>query len=280
MQHGNSRRLREARLRGGAGKAFLIYGWVRRLSTRHGERFSVTGPTLAAGRTALQVRFDRTTSPSTKGVPVKYSTSLLTATNLVLAATLLGACAEQPSDTQGDVSDAELLAHTPRSGVPSAALLALLPDYTQLDSAAVGGSGGSMHLSVDAGGDIPRQPDDFIHSVAVFGYAWADLDTGKGIVAVIHPTIGRDSKQNPDGWHTHPVQLTGGSGTSDFCIVSIGRSQAGIAIQGDLLRTNMALQWTGLDVNALDVAASFVVQVDAGCSGSGLGVHLLDTENL
>jgi hypothetical protein len=39
----------------------------------------------------------------------------------------------------------------------------------------------------------------FIHSVAVFGYAWADLDTGKGIVAVIHPTIGRDSRQNPDG---------------------------------------------------------------------------------
>jgi hypothetical protein len=141
-----------------------------------------------------------------------------------------------------------------------------------------------MHLSVDAAGDIPRQPDAFIHSVAVFGYAWADLDTGKGIVAVIHPAIGRDSKQNPDGWHTHPVQLTGGTttsgGTSDFCIVSIGRSQAGIAIQGDLLRTNMALQWAGLDVNVLDVAASFVVQVDAGCSGSGLGVHLLDTENL
>jgi hypothetical protein len=97
---------------------------------------------------------------------VKYSTSLLTATNLLLAATLIGACAEQPSDTQGDDappeapasaphSDAELLAHTPRSGVPGAALLAL-PDYTQLAGAAVRGSGGSMHLSVDAAGDIPR----------------------------------------------------------------------------------------------------------------------------
>jgi hypothetical protein len=141
-----------------------------------------------------------------------------------------------------------------------------------------------MQLSVDAAGDIPRQPDAFIHSVAVFGYAWADLDTGKGIVAVIHPTIGRDSKQNPDGWHTHPVQLTGGTttsgGTSDFCIVSIGRSQAGIAIQGGVMRTNVALRWAGLSVNALDVAASFVVQVDAGCSGSGLGVAVLDTEAL
>ena len=226
---------------------------------------------------------------------MKYSTALLTATSLMLAATWIGACAEQPSDTQVDnapaagpanptQSDPELLAHTPRSGVPGAALLAALPDYTQLDGAAVRGSGGSMQLSVDAAGDIPRQPDAFIHSVAVFGYAWADLDTGKGIVAVIHPTIGRDSKQNPDGWHTHPVQLTGGTttsgGTSDFCIVSIGRSQAGIAIQGNLLRTNMALQWAGLDVNALDVAASFVVQADAGCSGSGLGVAVLDTEAL
>ena len=226
---------------------------------------------------------------------MKYSTALLTATSLMLAATWIGACAEQPSDTQVDnapaagpanptQSDPELLAHTPRSGVPGAALLAALPDYTQLDGAAVGGSVGSMQLSVDVAGDIPRQPDAFIHSVAVFGYAWADLDTGQGIVAVIHPTIGRDSKQNPDGWHTHPVQLTGGTttsgGTSDFCIVSIGRSQAGIAIQGNLLRTNMALQWAGLDVNALDVAASFVVQADAGCSGSGLGVAVLDTEAL
>jgi hypothetical protein len=133
---------------------------------------------------------------------VKYSTALLTATNLILAATWIGACAEQPSDTRVDDaplagpanptnSDPELLAHTPRSGGSGVALLAPLP-YTQLDGAAVQGSVGSMHVSVDAAGDIPRQPDAFIHSVAVFGYAWADLDTGKGIVAVIHPTIGRD----------------------------------------------------------------------------------------
>lgn len=210
---------------------------------------------------------------------MKCSRSFLAATIVTFALTT--ACSEQPSDIQSDDADSELFAHTPPEA-STAALLAL-PDYTQLDDAAVRGSGGSMQLSVDAAGDIPRQPDAFIQSVAVFGYAWADLATGKGIVAVIHPTIGRDSKQNPDGWHTHPVQLTGGTtatgGTSDFCIVSIGRSQAGIAIQGELMRTNMALQWAGLDVNALDVA-SFVVQADAGCSGSGLGVDVLDTENL
>jgi hypothetical protein len=212
---------------------------------------------------------------------MKSLRSFLAATIVTFALTT--ACREQPSDIQSDEGDSELLAHTP----PEASIatpLALPPDYTQLDGAEVRGAGGSMHLSVDAAGDIPRQPDAFIQSVAVFGYAWADLDTGKGIVAVIHPTIGRDSRQNPDGWHTHPVQLTGGTtatgGTSDFCIVSIGRSQAGIAIQGELMRTNMALQWAGLEVNALDVAASFVVQADAGCAGSGLGVDLLDTENL
>jgi hypothetical protein len=211
---------------------------------------------------------------------MKCPRSFLAATIVIFA--LTAACSEQPSDIQSDDAGSELLAHTPPEA-PTAALLAS-PDYTQLDGAALRGSGGSIHLSVDAAGDIPRQPDAFIQSVAVFGYAWADLDTGKGIVAVIHPTIGRDSKQNPDGWHTHPVQLTGGTtatgGTSEFCIVSIGRSQAGIAIQGDLMRTNIALQWAGLDVNALDVAASFVVQADSDCDGSGLGVDVLDTENL
>jgi hypothetical protein len=200
----------------------------------------------------------------------------------IVAFALITGCGDQPSDVQPVDSDSELLAHTPQIA-PTATLLTS-PDYTQLNAASVRGSGGSMHLTVDAGGEIPRHPDTFIQSVAVFGYAWADLDTGKGIVAVIHPTIGRDSRQNPDGWHTHPVQLAEGTtasgGTSEFCIVSIGRSQAGIVIQGDLMRTNVALQWAGLGVNALDVAASFVVQTDSDCDGSGLGVHVLDTENL
>jgi hypothetical protein len=222
--------------------------------------------------------------------------SLRSLTTIVTFA-LITACGEQPSDVQLHDSDApslsrakrlapraaELRAHTPRRPA-SAALLVSAPSYTQLDDAAARGSGGSIHLTLNAGSGIPRHPDAFIRSVAVFGYAWADLGSGKAIVTVIHPTIGRDSRQNPDGWHTHPVQLAAGTistgGTSDFCIVSIGRSQAGIAIQSDRMRTNMALHWAGLGVAALDVAASFVVQADAGCSGSGLGVDVLDTESL
>jgi hypothetical protein len=209
---------------------------------------------------------------------------------------LITACGEQPSGVQLHDSDApslstakrlapraaQLRAHTP-SRAASAALVSA-PSYTQLDDAAARGSGGSIHLTVNAGSGIPRHSDAFIRSVAVFGYAWADLGSGKAIVTVIHPTIGRDSRQNPNGWHTHPVQLAAGTipsgGTSDFCIVSIGRSQAGIAIQSDRMRTNIALHWAGLGVAALDVAASFVVQADAGCSGSGLGVDVLDTESL
>lgn len=98
-------------------------------------------------------------------------------------------------------------------------------------------------------------------------------------VAVIHPLIGRDSNQNPDSWHTHPVQLTGGTGDSDFCIVGIGTSQGGIAMQGDQLRVNVAAEHAGFQVSDLDVAASFVVQGDNAC-WSGLAVMVLDTAAL
>jgi len=198
------------------------------------------------------------------------------------------ACTDLQQPTEAPSMTAEsgvAAAHMPKHGrQPLVAAVLALPSYAALDGASVGGAGGALHLSVDASGEIPRHADDFVHSVAVFGYAWADLDTGRGIVAVIHPTIGRDSRQNPAGWHTHPVELTAGTtalgGTSDFCLVSIGRSQAGIAIRGDELSVHIADRWAGIAPAALDVAAAFVVQADAGCSATGLGVDVLDTETL
>jgi hypothetical protein len=178
-------------------------------------------------------------------------------------------------------SDREVLAHTPAAGsLPDASPLAVSPPAYGLDGGSVRSTRGSLHLSVDTGGGIPRQSDSFIESVAVFGYAWVDLDTGNGLVAVIHPVIGRDSRQNPDGWHTHPVQLTGGTAASNFCIVSIGSSRGGIAIQDDALDTNLSLHWGSLDASALDVAAAFIVQGDAGCTATGLGVVVLGAVNL
>lgn len=212
---------------------------------------------------------------------------VLLSTALVITSGVLGiACSgSEPTEStmEGDIS--QLRAHTPLHEHSSASQ-AQIPDpassYTGVDAGAARGTDGSLHLEVDATGAIPRFPDQFINSVAVFGYAWVDLDAGKGIVAVIHPAIGRDSRQNPDGWHTHPVELGAGTkpaGSSDFCVVSIGRSQGGISIHEDVLQVQMAERWSGISAGGLDVAASFIVQADAACT-SGLGVAVIDTAGL
>jgi len=215
--------------------------------------------------------------------------ALMVSMSLALAAGLvIAACSEQTVAPREELATPDprtvLLSHSPaHHGVSQSVSITATPSYSGLDDAAAEASGGAVSLMVNASGSIPRFPDEFLSSVAVFGYAWADLGTGRGIVAVIHPVIGRDSRQNPDGWHTHPVQLTGGtkpSGTSDFCIVSIGTSQGGIAIQGDVLRVQMADQWAGVSADALDVAAAFKVQGDTGCTATGLGVALLDAQAL
>jgi hypothetical protein len=149
-----------------------------------------------------------------------------------------------------------------------------------MESAGAAGSGGALKLESDVAGQVPRLADTYIGGVAVFGFAWADLGTGRAIVAVIHPAIGRDSNQNPDAWHTHPVQLAAGAGASNFCIVSIGTSQAGIAITRDRIRVHIAENQAGLSASSLDVAAAFIVQGEAGCAATGLGVKVLSAVNL
>lgn len=216
------------------------------------------------------------------------STLRFTAILLAVVGVAAAACTdvEKPTEAPPMAAASELVAnHMPKQGQlpPTSALLAP-PLYAALDGASSGAAGGALQLGVNASGAIPRHADDFLRSVAVFGYAWVDLDTGRGIVAVIHPVIGRDSRQNPAGWHTHPVELIGGTttsgGTSDFCLASIGRSQAGLAIHDDGLTVTMADRWARLAPGALDVAAAFVVQRDAGCSATGLGVDVLDTETI
>jgi hypothetical protein len=162
---------------------------------------------------------------------------------------------------------------------PQLVVIAQAPSYTTLDAAAASETGGSLHLAVNAGGDVPRFPDAFINSVPVFGYAWVDLATGVGVVATIHPLIGRDSNQNPRAWHAHQVQLSAGA-AFDFCIASLGTAQGGLTIQADELGLNLALHQAGVSAGALDVAAAFVVQPDAGCAATGLGVDVLDAEGL
>jgi hypothetical protein len=155
-----------------------------------------------------------------------------------------------------------------------------IPDYAGLESGGAADDGGALKLDVDAAGDIPRFADTYISGVAVFGYAWADLGSGRAVVAVIHPATGRDSNQNPDAWHTHPVQLAAGAGASSFCVVSIGTSQAGIAIVRDHMKVNIARNQAGLSAGDLDVVAAFIIQPEAACAATGLGVRVLSAVNL
>ena len=151
------------------------------------------------------------------------------------------------------------------------------PDYTHVDhwSASLR-NGNQATLSVTVDGAIPRQPDAFIGGNPVVGLAWADLDTGKVVVATIHPVLGRDSHQNPDSWHAHTASLgAGATAPNDLCILSIDTTPtAGISIQGDTLTVRIRANRMPVAPSAIDAAVGFTIQPDGGC-GSGLAVRLV-----
>jgi hypothetical protein len=150
------------------------------------------------------------------------------------------------------------------------------PDYLVVDSfTAVSQNANLAKLSATTGGDIPRKPTEFIIEHAVAGIAWADLDTGKVFVATIHPTLGRDSNQNPDSWHAHTATLTGGEGAADFCVASIDSTPtAGISIKSNTMSINVKQSDLPFDVSEIDAAVGFVIDPEGECD-SGLGVSVL-----
>jgi len=83
------------------------------------------------------------------------------------------------------------------------------PGYLDVEdwSATAQGTNG-VRLSVTTDGSIPKQPDSFVGSNLIVGFAWVDAGTGTALVATIHPVIGRDSNQRPDSWHLHTVTLS------------------------------------------------------------------------
>ena len=130
-------------------------------------------------------------------------------------------------------------------------------------------------LSVTTNGAIPRQPDSFINSNPVVGLAWADLDTGKVFVTTIHPVLGRDSHQNPDGWHPHTATLTGGATRPhDFCVASIDSTPtSGISIHDANMNVNVQKSSLPVAPEAFDAAVGFTIQADTACA-SGLAVQI------
>jgi len=161
--------------------------------------------------------------------------------------------------------------------VVSLALAALPgPDYLEVASwKATAKYGQTATLTATTKAAVPRHPDTYIGSNPVVGLAWADQQTGKAFVLTIHPVIGRDSHQNPSGWHAHTVTLVGGAtAPNDFCLAGIDSSPtAGIAIQGTGVRANVRLSTLPVAPSAFDVAVGFTVQTDAACA-SKLGVRV------
>src|SRR5688500_18164259 len=116
--------------------------------------------------------------------PVTFSFTTVALSALASRAAV--ACTDLQQTTEAPSMTAEsgvAAAHMPKHGrQPLVAALLALPSYAALDGASVGGAGGALHLSVDASGEIPRHADDFVHSVAVFDSAWADLYTHRSMV--------------------------------------------------------------------------------------------------
>jgi hypothetical protein len=150
------------------------------------------------------------------------------------------------------------------------------PAYLHVSSFTAGLAATNLaQLSVDTGGSIPRQPDSFISNNPVVGFAWADLDSGKVFVVVIHPVIGRDSHQNPDSWHAHTATLAGGSSSANnFCVASIDSTPtAGIQIRGSHMVVNVRADALPVVPSAFDAAVGFTIQADSACP-SGLAVRI------
>ena len=149
------------------------------------------------------------------------------------------------------------------------------PDYLSVVSfSATSKHKNQARLAMTTKASIPRHPDAFVESNPVVGLAWVDLATSKAFVVTIHPVIGRDSHQNPRGWHAHTVTLSGGAtAPNDFCLASINSSPtAGISIHGKTMKVNVRTSKLPVAAQAFDLATGFTVQHDTACA-SGLAVR-------
>lgn len=146
-------------------------------------------------------------------------------------------------------------------------------EWKDLTSATKRIAGNSLHLTSTAIGPIPRGDaifDDTVDKKVSVGHGWLDLDDedgdGKisGIITGVHPALGRDSKQNPNGLHTHVIEARPSPNptrTSDYCLVflELGNIQSGIAVNKNTIKSTTSLKKTGIDPDSLDTATAYTI---------------------
>ena len=158
------------------------------------------------------------------------------------------------------------------------------PDYMRIDqqSAFINliDNGQMARLILKTEGSIPLQPDSFISSNLMTGFAWVDLDTSRAIAILIS---GKNNLltspafyQTLGGWHTYALGLSPGqSFPHDFCVSAIQpiAPTAQIGIVGNQVVTQLQRSSLFIQPSAFDTAIGFSLQVDRHCRTS-LGLQI------
>ncbi|MEO9277261.1 MAG: hypothetical protein ABI340_05745 [Nitrososphaera sp.] len=139
--------------------------------------------------------------------------------------------------------------------------------WQHVESSSVTSNGKTSTLSVVAADQIPHQTS------TLGGFAWVYADGPNTVFVATSHTGVRDSTQNPDGWHTHNVNLAFGASTgSDACITGLSDTNAGLSINGDTLSVHV--RNSELTGPLSSTAVAFTIVPDPGCAGTGLGVNV------
>jgi hypothetical protein len=71
------------------------------------------------------------------------------------------------------------------ASVPSARAHNGFPNYADLVSATKYQANDALKTTVKAAAQVPKEPDNYIRSVLVYGYGWVDIDTGKAFTTLL-----------------------------------------------------------------------------------------------
>jgi len=123
------------------------------------------------------------------------------------------------------------------------------------------GNGNVVKYVITTVGNIPHTADAYINSVLLFGLGCVDATGGfpfDFVNAVIHPTLGKDSKQNPNGWHIHigtfgPTAACAGVGFGNQATFTV--VNGAVSINGNVL--TMKLKASDAVVSTVSFGSAF-----------------------